>query len=203
MKDELLLRTLCKISPVSIRVVDIKNRELICNCEWSTEQLGYTEEEFFTLSHNLFEKLVHPDDRPIQLKAYQSVFEQPEAPFQEFTIRVLKKNGVYEHVQIRLAVLAVDESKKPKTVLSIATNVEEVVALKERIERQVNKLDLISFKNSHELRGPVASILGLVQLIEHDGFDGSHAKEIIDSLKRAVIKLDAVIHEINEHAFDE
>jgi len=202
MKDERLLHTICKVSPVSIRVVDIKNRELICNCEWSTEQLGYTEEEFFALSHNLFEKIVHPDDRPIQLKAYESVFEQPEAPFQEYTIRLLKKSGVYEHVQIRLAVLALDEFKKPKTVLSIATNVEEVVALKERIERQVNKLDLISFKNSHELRGPVASILGLVQLIEHDGFDGAHAKELIDCLKRAVIKLDAVIHEINENAFD-
>jgi len=204
MKDDaLLLHTLCKVSPVSIRVIDVSNRELVCNCEWNPERLGYTDEEFFKLSHNLFEQIVHPEDRPTQLKAYESIFEQNNVPFQEYVIRVLKKDGTYEHLQIRMAVLKVDELGKPKTVLSIAANVEEVVLLKKRIERQVNKLDMISFKNSHELRGPVATILGLIQLIEHDGFDGVNTKEIIDCLKRAVVKLDAVIHEINEQAHDE
>lgn len=79
----------------------------------------------------------------------------------------------------------------------MASDVGEVMDLREKIEAQLDKLDIISYKNSHELRGPVATILGLIQLIEHDHFDGSFSKEIITCLKRTVIKLDEVIHEIN------
>jgi PAS domain S-box-containing protein len=200
--DELLLSKLCKVSPVSIEVVDVENRELICTNEWISQHLGYTEEEFFILSRNLFERIVHPDDRMIQLGTYESLFNEPNAPFKECTIRVLRKDGTYQHIQLRIAVLKVDTHNKPKTVLAMATDVGELVNLREKLEMQLGAMDVISYKNSHELRGPVATILGLIQLIEHDHFDGSFSKEIISLLKRTVIKLDEVIHEINEHSLD-
>ena len=200
--DELIFSKLCKISPVSIEVVDVQNRELICTSEWTSQHLGYTEEEFFTLSRNLFEKIVHPDDRTIQLDTFESLFNEPEAPFKECTIRVLRKDNIYQYIQLRIAVLRVDEHNKPKTVLTMASDVGEIMNLREKIELQLDKLDIISYKNSHELRGPVATILGLIQLIEHDHFDGSFSKEIITCLKRTVIKLDEVIHEINQHSLD-
>lgn len=51
--DDLIFSKLCKICPVSIEVIDVQNRELICTSEWTAQHLGYTEEEFFTLSENL------------------------------------------------------------------------------------------------------------------------------------------------------
>ena len=87
------------------------------------------------------------------------------------------------------------------TVLATVMDIDEVVRLRNKIEDQIRKFDVISFKNSHELRGPVATILGLIQLIEHDGFDGAHARQIIDCLKQTVVKLDKVIHEINENTY--
>ena len=204
MEDDegLLLSKLCKVSPVSIEVVDVQNRELVCTSEWISQHLGYTEEEFFILSRNLFEKIVHPDDRLIQLGTYESLFNEPDAPFKECTIRVLRKDGIYHYLQLRIAVLKLDQHNKPKTVLTMASDVDEVINLREKIELQLDKLDIISYKNSHELRGPVATILGLIQLIEHDHFDGSFSKEIITCLKRTVIKLDEVIREINQHSVD-
>jgi PAS domain S-box-containing protein len=200
--NELLLNKLCKVSPISIEVVDVENRELVCTSEWILQHLGYTEEEFFILSRNLFEKIVHPDDRVIQLSTYESLFNQPEAPFKECTIRVLRKDGIYQHIQLRIAILKVDEHNKPKTVLAMATDVGELMDLRQRLELQLGILDIISYKNSHELRGPVATILGLIQLIEHNQFDGGFSKEIISLLKRTVIKLDDVIHEINQHSVE-
>lgn len=64
--DQLMLDKLCKVSPVSIEVVDIQNKKLICTNGWTSKLLGYAESEFYDLSRNLFEKIVHKDDRPIQ-----------------------------------------------------------------------------------------------------------------------------------------
>ena len=99
--------------------------------------------------------------------------QRAEAPFKECTIRVLRKDNIYQYIQLRIAVLRVDEHNKPKTVLTMASDVGEIMNLREKIELQLDKLDIISYKNSHELRGPVATILGLIKLIEHDNFDWS------------------------------
>lgn len=199
--DKLMLEKLCKVSPVSIEVVDVRTNELICTSGWTSSHLGYSEDEFCQLSRNLFEQLVHPDDRHIQLAAFQYLSEHPETPFREFTIRVRRKDGHYIHVQLRLCVLESCPNGKPATALCTVMDVSEVITLRERLDDQLRKMDVISFKNSHELRGPVATILGLVQLIEHEHFDGAHSKEIISCLKQTVVKLDHVIHEINENTY--
>jgi signal transduction histidine kinase len=199
-EDELILSKLCKVSPVSIEIIDIKNDQLLCSSGWIVDRLGYTEAEFDALSKNLFEKLVHPEDRARQIETFDSLFREPDSLFKETTIRILAKNGEYNTIQIRLAILQTDREKKPCTVLSTVMDVGEVIALRQQLDKQLKKLEIISFKNSHDLRGPVATILGLISLIEHDHFEGAHAKEIIGSLKKTVIKLDEVIHEINAEA---
>lgn len=201
-EDELILDKLCKVSPVSIEIIDLRTKQLVCTSGWTARHLGYTEDEFRELSGNLFEKLVHPDDRSIQVRAYQSLFEEQTVPFREFIIRVLRKDQTYDHIQIRITILECDASKKPCTVLCTAMDIGEVMELRERIDRQLRKLDIISYKNSHELRGPVATILGLINLIDHDECEGMHVRQLISSLKQTVIKLDGVIHEINEQSYD-
>lgn len=200
-EDKLVFQKLCEVSPVSIEVIDIRHDELICASGWTSNYLGYSEEEYETLSRNLFEKIVHPQDRPVQLAAFQYLREHPQIPFKEFSLRVLRKDGKYSHLLVRLTVLELAENKKPETILSTVMDIEEVVKLREQLDEQLKKMDVISFKNSHELRGPVASILGLIQLIEHERFDGSHSMEIISCLKKTVIKLDKVVHEINQNTY--
>lgn len=200
-EDKLVFEKLCEVSPVSIEVIDIQHGELICTSGWTSNYLGYSEAEYATLSKNLFEKIIHPEDRATQLAAFQYLRKHPQTTFKEFSVRVLRKDGKYGHLQIRLTVLEVAENKMPETVLATVMDIEEVVKLRERLDEQLKKMDVISFKNSHELRGPVASILGLIQLIEHERFDGSHSKEIISCLKKTVVKLDKVIHEINDSTY--
>lgn len=67
------------------------------------------------------------------------------------------------------------------------------------IEQQNEQLRKISLIQSHEVRGPLSSILGLVQLFkdsEKDSPDG----EIIDLLGKAAERLDAVIRKITAQA---
>ncbi|MEQ8924598.1 MAG: PAS domain-containing protein [Fulvivirga sp.] len=197
-----IMDKLIKVSPISIEIISLKSKQLICDNGWTAGNLGYEKSEFQELSKNLFEKIVHPDDRAVQLEAYASFFDQHEKlDFQDFTIRVLKKDGTYNHLQIRIAPLERDDAGTPLTFLSTVMDVTDLIKLNSRIADQVKIMDEISFKNNHELRAPVATILGLINLIDHEDFSNAHIRELIDSLKCAVKRLDKVIGDINEATY--
>ena len=203
LKKDLVFDKLFKVSPVGINIVDLQTRQLIKTSTWVVNHIGYSEEEFIELSHNLFESIIHKDDRATQLKAYQSLMNDPSILFTECHLRYLKKNGEYIPALVRLSVLELDENKKPKHALSTAVDITEIIELRERLNVELKKIEIISYKNSHELRGPVATILGLIQLIDYHGLGESVSVEIINALRETVKKLDKVITEINEHSSEQ
>jgi PAS domain S-box-containing protein len=201
LKKDIVLDKLLKVTPVGINIVDLKNNQLIQTSDWVLTHLGYSQEEFKALSQNLFEPIVHKDDREAQLQAYHKLMTDPEILFTECQIRYKKNDGEYVPALLRLSVLEMDENKVPKSALTTAIDITEVIALRERLKEELRKMDIISYKNSHELRGPVASILGLIQLIDYQGWGETISVEIINALKETVQKLDQVIQEINEHSY--
>lgn len=201
LKKDVVFDKLFKVTPVGINIVDLKNRQLIHTSNWVLDHLGYSPDEFIAVSHNLFEAIIHPDDRKAQLAAYHKLMTDPSILFTECSLRYLKKDGQYVPALIRLAVLDVDENRVPKTALTTAVDITEILELRERLNAELRKIEIISYKNSHELRGPVATILGLIQLIDHHGLGDSISLEIINALRDTVQKLDSVIREINEHSY--
>lgn len=201
LKKDIVLDKLFKVTPVGINIVDLKNNQLIHTSNWVVDHLGYSQEEFIELSQNLFERIIHTDDRPGQLQAYHKLISDPAILFTECQLRYRKKNGEYLPALLRLSVLETDENKVPKSALTTAVDITEVIDLRERLKAELKKLDMISYKNSHELRGPVATILGLIQLIDYQGWGNSISVDIINALKETVQKLDQVIQEINEHSY--
>ena len=50
--------------------------------------------------------------------------------------------------------------------------------------------------NAHNLRAPVATLLGLIQLFESHQIEESERKEIVKKIKLCTVNLDKVIKEI-------
>jgi len=69
-----------------------------------------------------------------------------------------------------------------------------------QIFHQNKKLAEYTFMNAHNLRAPVASILGLINLIQHSG--PSEQKVILNYLKTCGEQLDNTIRAINSHLED-
>lgn len=65
-----------------------------------------------------------------------------------------------------------------------------------KIQAQTDKLREIAWIQSHKVRGPVASILGLVELFNKDNIGDPANKEILDNIKMAAGSLDEIIKEI-------
>ena len=198
LRNDLVLDKLFKVSPIGINIVDLETRELIESSFWVINHIGYTAEEFMQLSQNLFEAIVHPDDRAAQLDAYDKLIANPATLFREFHIRM--RNGEYLPVLVRLSILDVDHTGKPISTLNTAMDISEVVNLREQLNAELRKMEIITHKNSHEIRGPVATILGLIQLIDHESLNGPISSDIIGALKQTVMKLDSVIADINAHS---
>lgn len=95
------------------------------------------------------------------------------------------------------------EHKSNNRTFSIIREAEDVtrfIELRNELDEKVEQLKLVSYKNSHQLRGPVANIIGLVDLVEEQGITSEHNKQILKLLKETIEKLDCVVREINEDA---
>ncbi|MBS1525016.1 MAG: PAS domain S-box protein [Bacteroidetes bacterium] len=137
---------------------------------------------------------VHPDDRervvlyPDQVKYGTMVNWSQEYRFK-------KANGEYAFVLDKGIVIR----DKDGVGLRMIGAMQDITLLKEnelRVMQQNEKLLEIAQINAHEIRRPVATILGLVQLLNDNSVTSEADKQVLDHLKAATNELDDVIKRI-------
>ena len=87
------------------------------------------------------------------------------------------------------------------TIVGVSMNIIDITKRKEieqAIRLQNNQLKKIAWIQSHQMRKPVANILGLFELIDLNLLD-EHTKEILEKLKESSEELDNYIKEIVQH----
>jgi light-regulated signal transduction histidine kinase (bacteriophytochrome) len=115
---------------------------------------------------------------------------------ESFTIFVEEEySGSFLHTEISSNPIYGDDGKIIG-VICIARDISETKNQFVQIQRQNEKLMEIAFIQSHNVRGPVASILGLASLFSHDPHEHKTNIEIIEKIKTAANDLDAIIKEV-------
>jgi len=71
----------------------------------------------------------------------------------------------------------------------------------EQLKKYNEKLEEVAFKASHEVRAPVASILGLMQLIDFSNLSKEN-KTVLEHMKSSVEKLDHTVRDIVKVSYD-
>jgi len=79
-----------------------------------------------------------------------------------------------------------------------ATDISELKTSQTKINEREQSLEAIALIQSHEIRRPVSSILGLIEIFKLNGYETE--KEEIIILERAANELDIKIHDIIAHA---
>jgi PAS domain S-box-containing protein len=90
----------------------------------------------------------------------------------------------------------VDVSGKIVAVNCISRDITEQRKQLLKIQQQNEKLKEIAWIQSHKVRGPVASILGLIPLFDAGAAGNAHNAEILEKLQTATTDLDEIIKEI-------
>lgn len=115
----------------------------------------------------------------------------------EFTIELInyRKNGSPYWNRIAISPIF-DENGELTHYISVETDVTERKRFIERLEKQNKQLKKIAWISSHDVRRPVASMLGLISLYDYNCPEAPFNKEILHHLNTVTMELDAVIHRI-------
>lgn len=184
-----------------IKSSDVKQTGYI---RWNdvSDDLEYTEEiaEIFNivdgskLTFSILEKLIHPDDKEYVKKIANQVLINDYFPV--FYCRIVDGTDRTRHLSVKGSLNHANDG----TVVNIECMVQEVdeedlYTLKLENER---KLQDIAWIQSHKMRAPVASILGLSHLFNKEDLNDPVNLEILKNITEAAHILDNAIKEVND-----
>lgn len=169
--------------------------DIIWDWDLETNSVYYSNNMQKLLGHNVgtsydnlpfyFEN-VHPDDRErVMLYPEQVKYGKMTHWKQEYRFR--KANGEYAWLLDRGIVIRNEKGTGKRMIGAM----QDVTVLK----KQNEQLTEIAFINAHEIRKPVASLLGLLQLFDNTG-DENPDPELLKYFGAALKELDAVITQI-------
>ncbi len=155
----------------------------------------------FGFTYEAFLDLIHPDDKDLVIKKIsQAIFD-----FKSFNIehRIVLPNGEERYVQAQADVV-LDEFKKPLRMVGTVQDIterkraeEELRKAKEKAEEATSLKDKFVSLVSHDLKGPLSSLLGYLELISEEG-DKRGEEEKKRMLKTAIGSGEKMVKLIDE-----
>ncbi len=190
------IESVITVSHVDFSSYDLKNHSLIYSSGLAKKILGYSDAELKEFAQDYNRKIIHPDDLEVVDRKLEEILNSKPGQIIETIVRYKRRDGRYIWGYTRKIVADWDEDGKPLKITTVAQDISEMVAIQEELEHRVALLDEINYRNAHELRGPVASILGLVNLMKDQGMVDEFYNEILSHLCRTVEKLDMVVNDL-------
>ncbi|MEO5975556.1 MAG: PAS domain S-box protein [Chryseolinea sp.] len=195
-RSEMRFRSLIENNYDAILIRDRDFKMTYCSPS-ALRMLGYNRDEQNKM--DLWDGF-HPDDIPHVEQIKVKLFHNPGKPY-FLTVRKKHKSGHY----IWMEGVMVNMLENPG-VLGIVSNFRDITERKGAEEEKTNLVsqlidqnnDLMqfSFIASHNLRSPVASLLGLVSLFNMDDIKGESAN-LIPYVKKTAMNLDEVIKDLS------
>jgi PAS domain S-box-containing protein len=141
-----------------------------------------------------FAKYVHPDDKE-RVVLYADIVKYGDMKYWTEKYRFRKANGEYAYVLDKGIVIR-DEKGVGIRMIGAMQDITELKNNELHIAKQNDQLIEIAQMNAHETRRPVATILGLISLIDKNTIKDKDTLDILDHLETATRELDAVIKRI-------
>jgi PAS domain S-box-containing protein len=183
-------KSLFNQNPTPMWVVEADTLNFIRVNDAATEIYGYTEAEFLRM--NVCDLRIAGDTDCIDLD-FKNLYKSGKR-YHYYTRHVTKDKHVFD-VEIRCNPITVQGKL---AVLSIGRDITEAQNYIKAIEAQNRKLHEIAYIHSHVVRAPLASIMGLVSLLQLDP-DGKVDPEIIEQLEKSASEFDDIIRDITKN----
>ncbi len=156
------------------------------------EIYGVAKEDFFRIED--FRKRVHPEDLPGADEAMKEIIHATQPKFAQF--RIIRPNGDIRMIQGNVTCIR-DAAKQPIRLIGINHDITDQQRIQDKIQDQNDRLRKIAWMQSHEIRKPVANIIGLLNLCDMAKMD-MQQNELLAYLKTSALELDQIIKDIIE-----
>ncbi len=103
--------------------------------------------------------------------------------------------NAWAHLQLRFRHI-LNQSGEVTGVSCFLRNITEYVSMIDSLEEKNKQLKDIAWVQSHKLRGPLTTIIGILEFLNDEDAPSEMKKEMLIGLKDKVAEMDAIIHEI-------
>lgn len=200
-KEENLLHTVDKLKQIT---GDLKQAQAIANVGnwevdfatgksiWSEEacrMYGIPPEEGHNQSVASWLTFIHPDD----LNAVNKEMEKSNTTLSDssFYHRILWKNETVRHIH-SVSKFKFNTEGKPIGIYGICHDITELKKIEEKLKTTNKELKTFIYKSSHDLRAPLASVLGLVSVANME-ITELKALNYLNSIGELCLKLDTIL----------
>lgn len=181
---------------------DLK-KDLIYHAPKWNEMLGIEKDKFNNSSIDQIYKLIHPDELDYVKKAISDHLEN-KVPYQ-LEYRIQKNDGIYEWF-LDSGKAIYDESNIPVRMVGSIINVterkqaeEKILNQKDLLEKANSELDRFVYITSHDLKAPLLSIQGLINLAEISE-DETEIEMCLKMMKDRIKGLESFIADIIDYS---
>lgn len=174
--------------------------------EEKNQEIGTQNEELHQQKEELLITNEHFEKINIRLKDSEEILKKSLTKFKESESKVKEQNA--ELTQKQLEMISQNEKlfQQKKEIALLNTNLESLVSqrtqeLKDTLDnltKQNQDLSQFSYIISHNLRAPVARILGLVNIFNEKDYNDDFNKQIFSHLKQTSIDLNVVIKDLTQ-----
>lgn len=185
-ESEHLFRSTFEQAAVGIAHVGLDMKRIRINKKFC-EILGRTIEEIFPLT---VKETSHPDDYITEEIFLQQLLNN-ECQYYQMEKRYLRKDGSYIWTTLTVSLIR-DEENKPQYFIAVIQDITNKKLIEEALRYKNKELNTFIYRASHDLKGPITSLMGLAQLglnelIEKD------ALEILEKVNFTASKMDVIL----------
>ncbi|MCW7481603.1 PAS domain-containing protein [Leptospira kanakyensis] len=189
-ESEQKFRNLIESAPNSILIVDTSGKIVHCNIE-TENTFGFKKEELIDKSVECLVPSRYRSGHDLLVGDYIKSPKPIRIGKNQVTTAV-KKDGTEIFVEVSLNGFKVNQTNY---VSAIIVDITEKIQTENKIKTQIQELKEIARIQSHEIRRPLANILGLLELLE-SGMTEEKTSEIHSYLRKSANDLDVLVCEI-------
>ena len=191
-QEELLQRLTLATDSAQIAIweIDIATNHIIWD-DKMFEMYGYENDPAFP-PYKIWKRAVHPDDLEMMQKVIGQLIDG-KREIDSAVYRITTPNGRVRHIESH-AIVKKSTSGKILRLIGTNRNITDDIAVQEKLKTQNKVLRDIAFIQSHEVRRPLANILGVIEVLNSS--NSVNNKEIFDHLIESANELDMQIRSI-------
>ncbi|HEY4798938.1 MAG TPA: PAS domain S-box protein, partial [Bacteroidia bacterium] len=137
--------------------------------------------------------VVHPDDRDTLIAALRQT-ENGKSFSLDFRAVLPDESVKWIHANV----ISIVENGKAVRVNGSLYDMTEVKLLNEQLNEKVQDMNMFIYRASHDLRGPLASILGLSALGKTESASNEQMNFYFDKINFSISRLDMIIQELSK-----
>ncbi|MGI9544857.1 MAG: PAS domain-containing sensor histidine kinase [Cyclobacteriaceae bacterium] len=187
---EVNFRSVFNQAAVSVMLHNIDLELLQANNKFY-EMIEYTEQEFKDLP---MWGATHPEDVP---EGKQLMDQLRIEKIDSFSLekRYITKTGKIVWVYLTSSLIK-DSKDQPSLIISVAQDITARKNAEQELLYKKNELDTFVYRASHDLRGPVASLMGLYNVVQTEFKEESHALEYFEHYHKSVLRLNKILQNL-------